>query len=53
MTTKIKRLLVMALAALLLAGSGLLALPANEAAAGTNCNPTNGDIPVGGGTRRG
>ena len=48
MTTKIKRLMFIALAALLLAGSGMLALPAGEALASNHCNDTTGDSPVGG-----
>jgi hypothetical protein len=48
MTTKIKRLMLIGLAALLLAGGGLVALPADEVLAGSNCSDPSGDSPVGG-----
>jgi hypothetical protein len=48
MATKIKRLMVIGLAALLLAGGGLIALLAGQALAGNNCGDPTGDIPVGG-----
>jgi hypothetical protein len=47
MVTKIKRLAIVVLAALLLAGSGLVALPANEVLAGNNTSDPSCDPPIG------